>query len=127
MKVAVIGSRGFTDYSLMYEHLKDVDISLIISGGAAGADKLAERYADEHDIPKSVIPADWSNLQATPCKVKYNKYGKPYNAMAGFNRNQQMAEQCDMCVAFWDGESKGTFHMIQAIRKLGKDCKVVNF
>ena len=48
------------------------------------------------------MPADW------------NTHGKS----AGYKRNEQMAELGDYLIAFWDGVSRGTKHMIDiAVRK----------
>ena len=51
-KVAIIGSRTFNDYDFMVGSLENhkIDIKMIISGGARGADSLAERYAKENGI-----------------------------------------------------------------------------
>ena len=56
MNVAIIGSRTFTDYERAEEFVNalELDISRIISGGARGADAIAERYAAEHGIPITV-------------------------------------------------------------------------
>ena len=48
--VAVIGSRSFADYDLLQNTLMHYKICKIISGGAKGADSLAERYATNHGI-----------------------------------------------------------------------------
>ena len=54
MKLAVVGSRTFNDYNLLKEHLDKIHaitpITLIISGGAKGADKLAEKWAHQNNI-----------------------------------------------------------------------------
>ena len=50
MKVAVIGGRTFNDYELVKETLTKLDITLLVSGGAKGADSLGERYASENNI-----------------------------------------------------------------------------
>ena len=55
MKLAIVGTRTFTDYEfLCWEVNKFSNITEIISGGAKGADKLAEQYAKEHKIPLSI-------------------------------------------------------------------------
>ena len=36
---------------------------------------------------------------------------------AGYLRNVDMAEYADALVAFWDGKSKGTGHMIDIVLK----------
>ena len=51
-KLAIIGSRGFNDYDLLKSILnpyKDI-ITLVVSGGAKGADSLGEMWANENNI-----------------------------------------------------------------------------
>jgi len=55
--------------------------------------------------------------------VKENKYGK-YNALAGFNRNQQMAEYADVLIAIIKNNSSGTRDMIDRMNKLNKKVYV---
>lgn len=112
MKVAIVGSRGFTDYNLLCEVMPglDVSVSQIISGGARGADSLAEKYATDNDIPVLVFPADWD-------------LGKN----AGFVRNQLIVDACDVLVAFWDGKSKGTLDSISKGRRKNKNVIVINY
>lgn len=107
VKVIIAGGRDFDNY----QYLKDccdyiVDILkvtaeepieiVIVSGAAKGADKLGERYASEKNYKVNRYPADWDT------------YGKS----AGFRRNEVMAKNADVLIAFWDGTSKGTKHMI---------------
>jgi len=103
MKLIIAGSRNFTDYPLLKKTLTPIRslISEIVSGTARGADQLGEQFALEHDIPIKQFPADW------------DRYGKP----AGYIRNAQMAEYADALIAFWDGKSAGTGHMIEVARK----------
>lgn len=109
--VAIVGSRSFSDYEFMCEKLKGINFKSIISGGARGADKLAERYAKEHDIELHIFLADWEGI----------------GNYAGLNRNLKMIEWCDMVVAFWDGESKGTAHMTSNALKKGKLVRIYNY
>ena len=37
------------------------------------------------------FPAKWNDLEVDKCVIKTNKYGK-YNALAGHNRNRNIAE-----------------------------------
>jgi hypothetical protein len=73
-------------------------ISVVLSGGARGADKLGEAWANKVGLPIEVRLAKWDEL------------GK----RAGYIRNREMARDADVVVVFWDGESKGTKHMIDA-------------
>lgn len=112
-KVIVAGSRDFSDYLLLC-HKCDIFFSKkkpshIISGNARGADILGKQYAEEHDIPCIVMPAEW------------DRYGK----RAGYIRNQQMLDEADALIAFWDGRSRGTQHMIDIARDKGIPVRVV--
>jgi hypothetical protein len=109
MKVAVIGSRTFNDYTLLKKTLDDIPgLSVIISGGAKGADSLAEQWAQEKGIETMVFKPDWA------------KYGRG----AGVVRNRLIIEDCDCCIAFWDGVSKGTKSSIDHCNKLNKKITV---
>ncbi len=114
MKLAIVGSRTFTEYQCLYEavnSLSECHIEEIISGGARGTDSLAERYARENGIPVKVFRPDWDGQ------------GKS----AGFIRNKQIIDACTHVIAFWDGKSKGTEHSIRLAEKQGKPVKVIKF
>lgn len=117
MKVAIVGSRTFNDYNKLQEFIngvcekENIVIDTIVSGGAIGADRLGERYAKEHGIPTVVFLAEW------------NKYGK----RAGIIRNVQIIDNCDVCIAFWDGESHGTKHDIELCEKMNKKYFIYYF
>lgn len=110
MILAIVGSRGFNDYKLLSDHVRLYKPSLIVSGGARGADKLAEQYAKEHNIEMLIIKPEW------------DLYGNE----AGFRRNIDIINHADSVIAFWDGESKGTKHSI-SIAKYNRPCEVVNY
>lgn len=112
-KVVVCGSRTFQNYRLLYETLNAIKdpIGEIVCGEARGADTLGKAYAKEHDIPVKSFPANW----------------QMYGAQAGFIRNCEMAEYADMCVAFWNGTSPGTKHMIDYMNSLGKEVLLIRY
>ena len=59
--LAVVGSREFNNYKLLKDKLNSIEnISKIVSGGAFGADKLAELYAEEYNIETNIIKPNWS-------------------------------------------------------------------
>jgi hypothetical protein len=112
MILAVIGSRDFGDYGLLKEKLNNIEnIELIVSGGADGADKLAEKYANEYKIPKEIIYPNW----------------RKYVKKAGFLRNNTIVEKSDKVIAFWDRVSKGTEHSIKLAKKYNKLLDIINF
>lgn len=110
MKVAVIGSRGFNDYELVKTTLSPINITLLVSGGAKGADSLGERYANENNIETLIFKPDW----------------KKHGPAAGPLRNTDIVNNADTIIAFWDGESKGTKDSITKAEKLGKNIIIVN-
>ena len=57
------------------------------------------------------FPADW------------DKYGKA----AGYKRNDEMARNADALIAFWDGKSRGTRHMIDLAKKYGLQTRIVGY
>ena len=120
ISLAIVGSRGFTNYPLLCRTMKDLckthKIGTIISGGASGADRLAERYANEFQVPIIVLKPVW------------RKNGV-YNAGAGKERNTEIIALADYVLAFWDGRSAGTRDTITKTRRLGKKkwLKVVEY
>ena len=115
MKVIIAGGRNFRDYNKLRESCDNILVNQkeleIVSGTAAGADTLGERYAQEKGYEVKKFPAQW------------DLYGKS----AGYKRNQQMAEYADGLIAFWDGKSKGTKHMIDIANKMGLKVRVVRY
>ena len=115
MRVIVAGGRDFTDFNLLCEkcdyYLQNQEDIEIVSGVARGADMLAVRYAAERGYSVKEFVAEWDKL------------GKG----AGYRRNEQMAEYADALIAFWDGRSKGTKHMIELAQSKGLKVKVVRY
>ena len=81
----------------------------IVSGLAKGADTLGCRYAQEAEYPLEGFAAEWG------------KFGRA----AGPIRNKLMAKNADALIAFWDGKSRGTAHMIDYANDMGLNVKVV--
>lgn len=115
MRLAVVGSRTFDDYNLLCVVLDELrtthNISTIVSGGANGADSLAEKYAADNNLEMKVFPAKWKEL------------GKK----AGYVRNIEIWDDSDMGVAFWDGKSRGTAHSFDISKRQNKKLYVFNY
>ena len=108
VKVIIAGGREFTDYAVlkrvcdhMLSKVKETSNLTIISGGARGVDQMGERYAKENNINLTIKKADWET------------HGKS----AGYKRNQEMANIATHLIAFWDGQSRGTKHMIDIAKR----------
>lgn len=111
MKTVIAGGRDFDSFALVDETCEFLGITEVVSGGARGADKVGELFAEYHRIPLKRFPADWG------------KYGKA----AGHIRNKEMADYADQAIVFWDGKSRGSKNMIETMRKLGKFVRVVKY
>ena len=115
MKLIIAGSRSITDINTVVKalygfNIKHKDVEEIVSGGAKDVDKLGERIARSNKINVKIFKADW------------DKYGKK----AGYLRNKKMGKYADTLLAVWDGESKGTRHMIDIMKRLNKTVYVYN-
>lgn len=128
LRVIIAGGRDFDDFPLLMnkcieiiaEDTKEDDtIEKIrfVSGTARGADKLGEQYARIAHYEVSRFPAAWDT------------YGKS----AGYKRNAEMAKfasedgNIGVLIAFWDGKSRGTKHMIDLAKRYGLDVYVVKY
>lgn len=113
----VAGSRSYNDY----EEMKSITDKLlsrqnevcIVSGGAYGADKLAEKYAKEKGYDFIEFKAEWE------------KYGKS----AGYKRNKKMHEFISSkenrgIICFWDEKSKGTKQNFDLAKKYENKLKI---
>ncbi|MFY7884416.1 MAG: SLOG family protein [Dolichospermum sp.] len=112
MNICINGSRSFNDSDFMVDklnwlmdnnYLPHESNWVFILGGAVGADTLASELAVENNIPYIMKKANWE------------KYGKS----AGYIRNNDMLNISDALVSFWDGESKGTIHMVNISNQAG--------
>lgn len=111
MKTIIAGSRGITNFNIVAKAIQDSQfpISEVVSGGAKGVDQLGERWAAQNKIPTRVFPAQWDKL------------GKS----AGYRRNEDMAKYANALIAIWDGQSKGTKHMIDIAKSKGLQVYVI--
>ena len=125
LRIIIAGSRDFNDYELLKREALNIlkqnnrpkDTVKIISGTARGADTLGEQFAKEFGLEVKRFIPDWDRL------------GK----RAGYIRNAEMAKYATkddndgMLIAFWDGKSKGTKHMIDLANRYGLEVHVVNY
>lgn len=106
-RVLVCGGRGYTDSERLFRILDVANnanpITLLVHGGARGADTLAQRWADDRGVCCMVYTANWK------------RDGKA----AGPIRNQKMldTEKPDMVIAFPGG--RGTADMVQRAERAG--------
>ena len=117
IKVIIAGGRDFANedricsvMDMLLTNFEPNEVT-IISGMAKGADTLGHRYAKSRNIEVIEMPAEWS------------KYGKS----AGYKRNEEMARIATHCVCFWDGESRGTMHMINLAKQYELGLRIYKY
>ncbi len=113
MKCLVCGSRRINDekyiFRVLDEFRKHVNITAFVSGTAKGPDSIVIEYGKSRCVEVLLYPADW----------------KHFGRSAGIIRNVEMSKIADIALAFWDGKSAGTKHMIETMRKANKPVKII--
>lgn len=90
MNVLITGGREFNDLAMMFDVIAEIhvlySIDYLVHGNARGADKLADKVADELGINRIAFPANWTKF----------KLG------AGHIRNKSMIDMIpiDLVIAF---------------------------
>ena len=120
MKVIVAGGREFVNQKIGFSAIersltqqleKEKEKLEIVCGGARGADAIGKQWGEKNNLSVVMFPADW----------------KTHGKSAGYKRNAQMAEYADALIAFWDGNSRGTKHMIDLANKHGIVIRVFDY
>lgn len=111
MEVAIVGSREFKALWSVSDFVRRLagkhPDARVLSGAAAGVDQTAVAAARTAGLRVSEYPADWSGGRG-----------------GGFRRNLEMLKDATIVVAFWDGSSRGTAHMIVEADKAKKPLYV---
>ena len=106
MKLLITGSRQFTDYEGLKLAIAAVEkergkaVTLLLHGGAKGADTLAHRYAEEMGIEVEVILPDYKS-----------HHGK----QAPLKRNEELVKRAEVVLALYGprGRKGGTYYTAQ--------------
>mgnify|MGYP001597423405 CR=1 FL=1 len=110
MRVMVTGSRHWWDKErIFYDLLSLPKDSIVIHGGAQGADSIADEIAKTLGLEVEVFPADWENL----------------GRAAGPIRNRTMIDTMpERVYAYLILPSKGTAHAIKYAKLAGLDVRI---
>lgn len=113
--LAIVGSRDYTDYQRFIQYVAEWIAAngvpqRIVSGGAAGVDGMARRFAQENAIELLEFEADW----------------KQHGKAAGPLRNTKIVEACTHVLALPSRSGRGTQDTIRQAEKAHKPT-VVHF
>ncbi|MBF84828.1 MAG: hypothetical protein CL489_10245 [Acidobacteria bacterium] len=97
------GSRDLTDRDFIYQALdkRKERISKIIVGDADGVDALVIAWCVKNDIPFEV-------------------YYRRYESKSAYKRNGRLAKDCDITLALYSGNTRGTNNTVYQVAYLNK-------
>jgi len=113
MKLLITGSRKLEDMETLKQVIQELEsrteqkITMLLHGGAKGADTLAQEWADENKIKTHVIKPD---------------YEKHYPKIAPLIRNKELVKLADCTLALYVTETRsgGTGHTATQTTNAGK-------
>lgn len=107
MRLLVTGGRDYSDFQALRIVLdqihKEHPVTLLIHGGARGADTLAGRWAESNGVPTAVYRAQW----------------KEHGKAAGPIRNQKMLTDAKPTTYLAFPGGRGTADMVCRCQKAG--------
>ena len=110
LRVAIVGSRHFPDLERVESFVDGLPAGTrLVTGSASGVDAAASRAARRRGMAVQVIGAGFEEAR---------------DRGAAEARNQRLVDQCDLLVAFWDGESNGTRATVDRALASGRDVQV---
>jgi len=115
MKTSITGGRDFVDYELFCSVLDNLIPypTMIIAGGATGADHFAYLWAKDRGVTFVCHP---------PLKEELEEMGF---ARAAKRRNMRIVADTDRLIAFPTSGSKGTWHTVGLANKLGVPVTII--
>ncbi len=108
MIVLVTGGRDFDDRALVDRVLDELKPSLVVHGGARGADRLARFWARANGVRQRIHNAKWE---------RFGRAAGPLRNQAMLDEQAACGEPIALVVAFPGG--KGTADMVRRARSAG--------
>jgi len=110
VKILITGSRNIKDKQSVFNQLDSFVnhfTDIIVHGGATGVDLIAEEWCKQNKVKSMIV---------RPVHESKKEYY--------LHRNAEMVGMCDMCLAFWDGKSRGTQFTINYAKQRNLVTKV---
>ena len=104
IKIGIVGSRTYTNKKKIKDLIFEIknkhdDVEIVSGGQKDGADGFVRKFALELGMNYVEFPPchyRWNMY----CKLSPSQYDRPYYVSNYFKRNKQIAEYCDILVAF---------------------------
>lgn len=120
VKVLVTGSRKWKDLDRVKAKLEEIGPDIVVHGRAMGADYCAHISAEDMGLTVA-------NGRLRPYPADWERHG----SAAGPIRNQQMLDEehvtnepIDLCIAYPDANSIGTWDMVERCLKAGIEVEL---
>ena len=133
IKIGIVGSRSYTNKQKIKDLIFEIrekygdEVEIVSGGQKEGADGLAKKFALEFDVDYSEFPpAHYShNIH---CVLPKYRYGKAFYKSNYHKRNAQIAEHCDVMVAFLPKNtmSKGTESALNEAKEKQKKYVIIS-
>jgi hypothetical protein len=124
--VLVTGCRDWTDYgsirdalSETVEQIRPTEVALIHGDCPTGADKIANDWAPSLGFSAHPMPADWAKHGKAAGPIRNREMVQATIAIRNMNHGKAV------CLAFWDGESRGTLNCIQEAIRVGLPVRII--
>lgn len=108
--VAVVGSRGIEKCAALTARLAQLAPDQVVSGGAAGVDRLAATWARANGV---------ALLELRPDYAAHGPTAAPHV------RNAEIVLRATLVLVVWDGNSRGTLSALRAARRLGRPVELL--
>lgn len=143
LKVGIVGSRQYLNALKIKDYIYRLKLQFedhlqIVSGGCkTGADKYAKKFALEFHLNYGEFPPAHNpyniyciskNISTDPWRYGKTKYNTSYSVTNYFKRNKEIAEYCDVLLAFIPAGviSRGTNNTIKYAKEFGKKVLIFN-
>ena len=115
-RLLITGGRDFRDRNFVFRTLdafhREIPIAVMISGACpSGVDRMCESWAASNGVQVEPYPARWEDTVTKPLRLKRDRQGRLYNALAGLLRNQRMLDKGMPTHALVFPGGPGTTHM----------------
>ena len=122
LRVGIVGSRSrnapkdkqLIRFVLEKQLEKGYTLHLVSGGCRKGADKFAEELSEELHLGISI---HYPDIKPDCQRWEY--------ALACYERNTLIANECDILLATWDGTSSGTFDTIKKTKSQNKPVVIL--